>query len=517
MTAVNVQRKGGSIRVALNTNAITLGSTMPTKSGFQSHATTASSGQVAHDQSSDADSGSPAGGSATDANAGTASGSNQTSKGQSTPASGTASAQKNGGPSAQTRGNARARRAGASATDAAGAQASSDAQSASDEASTDFSSVMASAIGRSTSATTDSTSAAKGSSTAGSAASSTDSDPPASGAPTDAMAWIAQVLMPTGGAQAPTATPGSSPTGTAGNVGAVGARSTAKAAAKGANGQPAPLGSEAVEPDGSGDRSVPNAQATSQSAAAASNALRAHLTPDATAQALTAQSGDTQATPTTAASATPGADVNALAQVQKLISGLTTSNTTDADKDADAVSATPAAHPGTTAASGSPDAAQAAAVQASSLTRGTGSLGGTTLTIQSPVNSAAFADEVSARVTGLAQAGITQAQLQLNPADLGPVQVHITMQAGQASVWFGANHADTRAALEQSLPRLRELFAGAGMPLTDSGVFREPPRQQPAPSLSDSNSTRIASTEAPASATVTQVSNVRLSLLDTYA
>jgi flagellar hook-length control protein FliK len=124
---------------------------------------------------------------------------------------------------------------------------------------------------------------------------------------------------------------------------------------------------------------------------------------------------------------------------------------------------------------------------------------------------------VTSQVTGLAQSGVTQAQLQLNPADMGPVQVHITLQAGQASVWFGATHADTRAALEQSLPRLRELFAGAGMPLTDSGVFREPPQQQQAPSLPAASSAALANADAVTAPTVTQVSNIRLSLLDTYA
>jgi flagellar hook-length control protein FliK len=120
-------------------------------------------------------------------------------------------------------------------------------------------------------------------------------------------------------------------------------------------------------------------------------------------------------------------------------------------------------------------------------------------------------------VTSLAQSGITQAQLQLNPADLGPVQVHITMQSGQASVWFGASHADTRAALEQSLPRLREMFAGAGLPLTDSGVFREPPQQQQAQALPASSNPLTTTSATPATTSVTQVSNIRLSLLDTYA
>ena len=77
--------------------------------------------------------------------------------------------------------------------------------------------------------------------------------------------------------------------------------------------------------------------------------------------------------------------------------------------------------------------------------------------------------------------------------------------------------ADTRAALEQSLPRLRELFAGAGMPLSDSGVFREPPQQPQAQSQPAAGNARTSAGDIAGAATVTQVANVRLSLLDTYA
>jgi flagellar hook-length control protein FliK len=47
-------------------------------------------------------------------------------------------------------------------------------------------------------------------------------------------------------------------------------------------------------------------------------------------------------------------------------------------------------------------------------------------------------------------------------------------------VWFGAQHADTRAAIQDALPRLREMFAASGMQLADAGVSREAPRQNPA-------------------------------------
>jgi flagellar hook-length control protein FliK len=66
--------------------------------------------------------------------------------------------------------------------------------------------------------------------------------------------------------------------------------------------------------------------------------------------------------------------------------------------------------------------------------------------------------------------------LRLSPEHLGPLEVRIAVQNDQVSVWFGAAHADTRNALENALPRLRELFAAQGMSLTDAGVFREPPR-----------------------------------------
>jgi flagellar hook-length control protein FliK len=300
-------------------------------------------------------------------------------------------------------------------------------------------------------------------------------------APDNAIAWIAQVLMPTA---TPALAPASEPS--------------------------------AADADSAGGPLAANAAGAGQSASAALNASLARFNAAALAQAPTTQANDTQMAAANLAAATTSGDITTLADLQKLISGMTGANAPGTDNDSEADAATPTTH--TAATSDSSEATQAAAaLQAAALTRSGSGVGSATLTIQAPVGSAAFADEVGARVAGLGQAGITQAQLQMNPADLGPVQVHITLQAGQASVWFGATHADTRAALEQSLPRLRELFAGAGMPLSDSGVFREPPQQQPAQSLPTSSSTGIPGSDSVIAPTVTQVANIRLALLDTYA
>src|SRR5580658_11131671 len=51
-TAVNVQGKGGSTRVAISTNAMILGNSMPAKSSFQTHAGS-NPNQVGSDQGAD--------------------------------------------------------------------------------------------------------------------------------------------------------------------------------------------------------------------------------------------------------------------------------------------------------------------------------------------------------------------------------------------------------------------------------------------------------------------------------
>jgi flagellar hook-length control protein FliK len=134
--------------------------------------------------------------------------------------------------------------------------------------------------------------------------------------------------------------------------------------------------------------------------------------------------------------------------------------------------------------------------------------------LKSSVGSAAWTDELGGQLTWMTHKGLESGSLRLSPEHLGPVEVRIAVQNGDASVWFGANHPDTRAALEQALPRLREMFANQGLTLTDSGVSRESPRQSP-PSSPQS----IAAVSAVGSSDVSVSAAVRISLglVDTYA
>jgi flagellar hook-length control protein FliK len=71
--------------------------------------------------------------------------------------------------------------------------------------------------------------------------------------------------------------------------------------------------------------------------------------------------------------------------------------------------------------------------------------------------------------------GIGTATLRLSPEHLGPVEVRIDLTDDSANVWFTATHADTRAALTDALPRLREMLASVGVNLGDASVHRELP------------------------------------------
>lgn len=78
--------------------------------------------------------------------------------------------------------------------------------------------------------------------------------------------------------------------------------------------------------------------------------------------------------------------------------------------------------------------------------------------------------QLGERLHWLAGNGVQEARLQLHPRDLGSIDVQIRIEARGASVWFAADHAAARGALESSLPQLRERFAADGLQLGQAQV-----------------------------------------------
>lgn len=97
---------------------------------------------------------------------------------------------------------------------------------------------------------------------------------------------------------------------------------------------------------------------------------------------------------------------------------------------------------------------------------------------QLPLHSPRFAESFAQQVTVLVDHGIQTARISLNPPDLGPIDVRITLQQDEATVHFASQHVIVREALSDALPRLRELLEQSGVRLNDSGVFAQLPQRE---------------------------------------
>lgn len=87
-----------------------------------------------------------------------------------------------------------------------------------------------------------------------------------------------------------------------------------------------------------------------------------------------------------------------------------------------------------------------------------------------PLDSPEFAAAFGVEISLLAKDGVQQAELHLNPAEMGPVSVQIALDGEKARIDFGAQAAATRAAIEASLPELAAALRDAGLTLAGGGV-----------------------------------------------
>lgn len=90
--------------------------------------------------------------------------------------------------------------------------------------------------------------------------------------------------------------------------------------------------------------------------------------------------------------------------------------------------------------------------------------------VHAAVGSPEFPQELGVQLSVLARDGIQQAELHLNPTEMGPVSVQIVMDGTQARIDFGADVAATRHAIEAGLPELASALRDAGFTLAGGGV-----------------------------------------------
>jgi len=94
----------------------------------------------------------------------------------------------------------------------------------------------------------------------------------------------------------------------------------------------------------------------------------------------------------------------------------------------------------------------------------------TSALIGAAIDTPSFAPSLATQLRWWANEGVQQAQLQLNPAEMGPVAVRIVVDGRDARIDFSADSPATRSALESALPVLAAALDEGGLKLAGGGV-----------------------------------------------
>ncbi len=89
-----------------------------------------------------------------------------------------------------------------------------------------------------------------------------------------------------------------------------------------------------------------------------------------------------------------------------------------------------------------------------------------------------WSDVFAERVSFAVRQNLQEAEIRLNPPQLGQVDVRIVMSNDQATLMFSSPHGAVREAIEQSLGRLRDMLADSGFNLVNVDVSDKSLAQQ---------------------------------------
>jgi len=98
--------------------------------------------------------------------------------------------------------------------------------------------------------------------------------------------------------------------------------------------------------------------------------------------------------------------------------------------------------------------------------------------ISTPVQHPSWAGQVNERLQWMIQHKLQQADIQLDPPELGRLDVRVVVNNDQANIHFASSHAAVRDALEAALPRLREMFQEQGLNLGNVDISQHNARDQ---------------------------------------
>lgn len=142
--------------------------------------------------------------------------------------------------------------------------------------------------------------------------------------------------------------------------------------------------------------------------------------------------------------------------------------------------------------------------------------------IDLPIGQPKWGGEFVQKIVWLTSQQHQVAEIRLNPAHLGPVEVTLSITQDQATAQFSSPHLAVREAIEQALPRLREMMAENGIQLGDVMVgadsFQRDNRQQQAyHSAKDANNIAGARPEIVGQIETTVLPSRHRGIVNTYA
>lgn len=137
------------------------------------------------------------------------------------------------------------------------------------------------------------------------------------------------------------------------------------------------------------------------------------------------------------------------------------------------------------------------------------------------VGTSGWDQAVGQKVIWMAAGALSSASLTLNPPDLGPLQIALSIVNNQATVSFTAAQPEVRQALEAALPKLREMLGDAGIQMGQASVNAGAPQQHGGHGEPRQASRGVdpaaAAIDAPLSVTDSHAAGDRQGLINTFA
>lgn len=107
-----------------------------------------------------------------------------------------------------------------------------------------------------------------------------------------------------------------------------------------------------------------------------------------------------------------------------------------------------------------------------------GLAGAAQLRMNTPLTDRSWGEDLGQKIVWMVASGAQTAELHLNPPLLGPLDVVISVSGDQAAALFASPHASVRLAVEQALPKLREMLADNGITLGNATVGDQLPENR---------------------------------------